>query len=232
MEYILPLKIINVAEEITGQEDKNNYYKQYFKTKQSAYKDVPEDNAILTDVEAYYTSETLDEEGYVITEEQEYGSEYNEGNGAWGSNSTQVSINVYGGMAYAPFYGGWETLLWIWLGKPLLWWLGKSLLWIWLGKPLLWIWLGKSLLWIWLGKPYYGYSGYHGGYGYAYNRGRRNTDYLAGRSYSRGSNSATIIIEEPITGVIQVVLVSLTQEEEVLILHQDLTEDPELIIVV
>ena len=96
-----------VADEITGEEDKNNYYKHYFKTKQSAYKDVPEDNAILTDVEAYYTSETLDEEGYVVSEEQEYSLEYNEENGAWGSNFTQVSINVYGGMGYALYYAGW-----------------------------------------------------------------------------------------------------------------------------
>ena len=128
-----------VADEITGEEDKNNYYKHYFKTKQSAYKDVPEDNAILTDVEAYYTSETLDEEGYVVSEEQEYSSEYNEGNGAWGSNSTQVSINVYGGMGYAPYYAGW-------------------------GNPYYGVW-GNPYYGGW-GNPYYGYgwgNPYYGG---------------------------------------------------------------------
>ncbi|MFT4801495.1 MAG: hypothetical protein ACI93N_001267, partial [Flavobacteriaceae bacterium] len=94
-----------VAEETSAEEDKNNYYKQYFKTKELAYKDIPEDDAILTDVEAYHSTESLDEDGYVVTEEQEYSSEYNEGNGAWGTNSTQVSVNVYGGYGYTPYYG-------------------------------------------------------------------------------------------------------------------------------
>ena len=64
-----------VAEEIIveaeSKEDKNNYYKQYFQTKSLDYQDLPEDNTILTDVEAYHSKDTLDADGYVITEKRE-----------------------------------------------------------------------------------------------------------------------------------------------------------------
>ena len=94
--------------EVESKEDKNNYYKQYFQTKSLDYQDLPEDNTILTDVEAYHSKDTLDADGYVITEKRDYISEYDEQYGAWGTNSTQISINVYGGYNYAPYYGGWN----------------------------------------------------------------------------------------------------------------------------
>ncbi|PHS64859.1 MAG: hypothetical protein COB12_07210 [Flavobacterium sp.] len=165
------------AEEETA---KNNYYKQYFNTKSNAYKEISEEeDAIITDVEAYYTTETLDEDGYVVKEVN-----YNEGNGGWGSNATEVSINVYGGFGYSPyFYGGW----------------GMGFGW---GYPYYGYGYGYPYYGYGWGHPYYGYGyggyygghgGYYGGYGgynnYAYNRGRRNTDYYAGRSSSRYSSN-------------------------------------------
>jgi hypothetical protein len=70
--------------EVESKEDKNNYYKQYFQTKSLDYQDLPEDNTILTDVEAYHSKDTLDADGYVITEKRDYISEYDEQYGAWG----------------------------------------------------------------------------------------------------------------------------------------------------
>ena len=90
-----------------AENDKSNYYKQYFKSKESAYADVleeeSEESAIFTDIDAYKTSETLDEDGYVVIEEKN--NEYEEGYGAWGSNSDNVTINIYGGGHYG--YGGY-----------------------------------------------------------------------------------------------------------------------------
>ncbi len=152
-------------------EDKSNYYKQYFKTKELTYKDVPEEDAIFTDIDAYHTTESLDEDGYVVTEENDYEEEY----GAWGNNCTEVSINVYGSYGYSPYYyGGYWGFSYGW-GYPYYGW----------GYPY------YSYGW---GYPYYGYGwgypfyGYGYGYGYAYNRGRRNTDYYAGRTAYRGNN--------------------------------------------
>ena len=34
---------------------KNNYYKQYFKSKTSLYDQLPEENVIFTDIESYFT---------------------------------------------------------------------------------------------------------------------------------------------------------------------------------
>ncbi len=162
-------------------DDKTNYYKQYFKSKNGTYDELPEEGAIFTDIEAYSTTDTIDEDGYIVIEE-------NDDYGAWGSNSDDVTVNVYnyGGYGYGywhqPYwYGGW--------GYHNYWY---SPYW------------GISYGW---GYPYYGgyycspyYGGYYNpyyyhGYGYynniAYNRGRRNTDYLASRNYSRNRSNAT-----------------------------------------
>ena len=77
-----------VAEET--QTDKSNYYKQYFQSKDKAYEEIPEDGAVFTDIEAYHTKESLDEEGNIIIEEQYY----DQGYGAWGTNGGNVSVNV------------------------------------------------------------------------------------------------------------------------------------------
>jgi hypothetical protein len=165
--------------------DKTNYYQQYFKSKAGTYEGLPEEGAIFTDIEAYSTTDTLDEDGYIVTEE----NYQEEGYGEWGSNSENITVNVYngggygiGGYGYGGYgYGGW----------------GFNFGWMY---PSFW---GPNYGW---GRPYYGgfycppyYGGYynpyhHNGYGYgnniAYNRGRRNTNYTAGVSnYRNRSNS-------------------------------------------
>ena len=131
--------------------DKTNYYKQYFKSKNGTYDELPEEGAIFTDIEAYSTTDTLDEDGYIVTEE------INKDYGAWGSNSDNVTVNVYnyGGYGYSywhrPYwYGGWGYpstyghKLWLGLGLSLLLWrlLLFSFLWRIL-QPILWarIWI-------------------------------------------------------------------------------------------
>jgi hypothetical protein len=95
----------NVSEEkeIVEDNSKNNYYKQYFKSKASATEQIPEEDLIFTDIDSYTSNETLDEDGYIIEEEEE-------SYGAWGENSSDVTINVVntGGYFYgAGWYGGW-----------------------------------------------------------------------------------------------------------------------------
>ncbi len=174
-------KEVTVTE--TTKEDKDSYYKQYFKTKELAYKDVPDDNAIFTDIDEYYTTETVDEDGYIVTEEREIEEEY----GAWGSNSGEVTINIYGGYSY----GYWHRPHW-WYGSywgyPYYYGYGW-------GYPYYWggYWGGH---WGW-GYPYYGhwygYPTHYYGHGYngtiAYNRGRRNTSYANSRYASRGRSA-------------------------------------------
>lgn len=85
-------------------EDKSNYYKQYFKSNAEAYT-LPEDGDIFTDVDAYSTTERLDEDGYVITEE----ANYERDNGGWGSNAETVEVNIYNnyGWGYSnPYWYG------------------------------------------------------------------------------------------------------------------------------
>ena len=105
-----------VAEET--QTDKSNYYKQYFQSKDKAYEEIPEDGAVFTDIEAYHTKESLDEEGNIIIEEQYY----DQGYGAWGTNGGNVSVNVYGGAGFGVGLGwgwGWG---WGWGGWYNPWW--------------------------------------------------------------------------------------------------------------
>ncbi|MEZ4777783.1 MAG: hypothetical protein R2786_00170 [Flavobacteriaceae bacterium] len=181
-------------------DDKNNYYKQYFKSKTSLYDQLPEEDVIFTDIESYSTSESLDDDGYVITEEKEYDDL--ESYGSWGSNTKDVTVNVYNtGWGYAGWgYTGWYGHGWGWgyggWYRP---W-GYYSYW---GSP---YWGWNIGYWggfynPWYCSPHYYnpyfYGGYYGkgGHYYAsnYNRGRRNSNYIAGRSaYNRGrSNVAT-----------------------------------------
>ena len=173
----------NITEDNTSKEvDKTNYYKQYFKSKNGAYDALPEEGAIFTDIEAYSTTDSLDEDGYIVTEE-------NEDYGAWGSDSDNITVNIYNtggfdygyGYSHRPYWhGGW--------GYP-----------YYGGYYPYW---GISYGW---GYPYYGgyycnpyYGGYYNSYynygsvnTIAYNRGRRNTDYLTGRSTTRNRSNIT-----------------------------------------
>lgn len=178
-------KTSTVEEDTSALEnEKNNYYKQYFKTKELTYSDIPEDNVIFTDIEAYHSSESLDEDGYIVIEEENYNDE---GYGAWGTNGTETTINIYGGYGYSPYWGGGYW--------------GMSFGWGW-GYPYYGYGWGYPYYGYGWGYPYYGYGysypyyGYGYGYpycgsgyynGYAYNRGRRNTDYYANRSSSRSN---------------------------------------------
>ncbi len=163
---------------------KANYYKQYFKSKENDYANLPEENLIFTDIESYSTTESIDEDGNIIIEEQEY----DEGYGGWGSNTTDVTINVYntGGWGYYNnFFRPWGYYsYWGW-GHPYYYSPYWGIGW---GSP------------YWYGG-YYGHHNYHpynnNGYGYynsvAYNRGKRNGDYYSGRNaYSRGRSGLNL----------------------------------------
>jgi hypothetical protein len=83
---------------------KNNYYQQYFSTKAAQLEELPEEDLIFTDISAYSSNESIDEEGYVIIEEPE-----EEAYGGWGNNTTDVTINVYNTGWNDPYYfGGWS----------------------------------------------------------------------------------------------------------------------------
>ena len=166
----------DASEYETGEpQDKSNYYKQYFQSKESLYDEIPEDDAVFTDVEAYSTTERLDADGYVVIED----AKYEEGYGAWGSNAESVTVNVYnsGFGWYRPYWG---------YGYGYGYGYGHS---YYGGYYPFW---NVGFGW---GYPYYGYGGYgfggyynsyynynnpyYGGYGnhsVAYNRGRRNSD--------------------------------------------------------
>ncbi|MCB0468446.1 MAG: hypothetical protein KDC64_09585, partial [Aequorivita sp.] len=181
------------AEEGNNKEDnpyeKSNYYKQYFQSKSDAYSDLPDEGAIFTDIDAYSTTESLDEDGNIIIEEN-YSEE---GYGPWGSNAEDVTINIYNSVGYGygfyhrPYwYGGY----WGW-GYPYYnyytpYW-GISYGW---GYPYYGYGYGYGY-----GYPYYGYGYYNPYYynshynGISYNRGRRNTDY--NRTESRGRSNVS-----------------------------------------
>lgn len=175
---------------------KANYYKQYFQSKDKTFEDVPEEGAIFTDIDSYSTTESLDDDGYIVVEENQ---DYEGGYGAWGSNGGEVTVNIYsqpvgfGYWGFNPWYAGWG---WGW-GSPFWYrpWYGPGwgIGWGW-GSP---FWGGFG----W-GYPYgFGFGGgafcypFYGGYGYyntvAYNRGRRNLDYTTGRVASRGRSNGT-----------------------------------------
>src|SRR5699024_6695699 len=54
-----------------GYTETNNYYKQYFQSKQGAYSEIisaEDESAIFTDVEAYSTREYVGDDGYVYSQ--------------------------------------------------------------------------------------------------------------------------------------------------------------------
>lgn len=199
-----------VSQETTfSDESRSNYYQQYFQAKSSQYESaLEEEDVIFTDIDAYSTTERLDESGNIVIE-----NNYSGGYGPWGENSENTTVNIYnyGGFGHGYGFGYYYPYYrWGW-GYPYgyfgsYWSIGFG--------------------WGW-GYPYYGYYGYYGpgyyGYPYyaspyyynyypsyygnshtAYNRGRRNTDYSRsadrGRSndlrnrgtYSRNENSRRI----------------------------------------
>lgn len=173
-----------MATEVVDEGPSDSYYKQYFNSKTEAYEDLPEEGAIFTDVDAYSTSEYMDEDGYVVVEEREAEENY----GGWGENANNVTVNVYGGNNY----GYWN--------RPY-WWYGSGY-----GYYNYWASPYYGVGWGW-GYPFYGYYGYgypsyYGGYynnyynpyygnaynGYSYTRGRRNSDYYNGRTAASRSN--------------------------------------------
>jgi hypothetical protein len=157
-----------------------NYYKQYFNSKIEAYGALEQSN-VFTDIDAYTTTGSIDKDGYIIEQQTKEEDEY----GAWGENSKDITINIYD---HTPIVR-WNRPYW-WYGSG---W-GYSYNW---SSP---FW-GIGYDW---GYPYYGYYGwgypyYYGGYynnfynpyygnpynGYAFSRGRRNSDYYGGRSSLR-----------------------------------------------
>ena len=172
-----------------GYAETNNYYKQYFQSKQGSYSELlAEDNqsAVFTDVEAYNSREYVGEDGYVYTENI---SEQEQGYAGWGDNQTSVNINLYGygGGYYNSFYGNWGFPYY-----PYSYRYGYY-------SPR---WYGGFSWWYgWNGfySPFY-YPSYYYGYGsynyyrpyynnVSYNRGRRNSDYR-GRSTTTGGRTA------------------------------------------
>lgn len=172
--------------EATSQNNKSSYYKEYFKSKELTYKDVLEDedkSAIFTDIDAYHTTESINEDGDIVIEERTY---EDEDYGPWGENSSDVEVNIYNyGGAY-----GWYRPFWY---RPF-WWYNN---WGW-GYPYYGISYGLGFYSPWYyggfyyNPYYYGYINpyYHNPYynGYAYHRGRRNTDLNALRNGYRTDN--------------------------------------------
>jgi hypothetical protein len=176
---------------VESQAPSDSYYKQYFNSKADTFDDLPKEGAIFTDINAYSTNETLDSEGYIVIEERQPEENY----GGWGENSHNINGNVYGnnwgGMGAA---GVW--------GRPF-WWYGSG----W-GFHNQWASPFWGIGWGW-GYPFYGnfgmgYPFFNGGYynnfnnafygngyhGYAYTRGRRNSDIYNSTSPLRNISNA------------------------------------------
>lgn len=90
----------------TSDSDKSNYYQQYFDTKGAEVEEFTEEGTIFTDVDSYTTTDSVDAQGYVVAEEGQ------ESYGAWGTNGTEVIVNVYDNVGFGwaqPFWwrGGW-----------------------------------------------------------------------------------------------------------------------------
>merc|ERR1711974_239611 len=193
--------IYSSGEEVAVEEkapDRGNYYRQYFNSKANELGNIPEDeDLVFTDIEAYTTSEYMDDEGNIVIEERD---DYEEGYGPWGSNAEDVTVNMYNNSGFN--FGYWNSPYW---GYNSYWGYPYSFYrpyWNWgigfggWGYP----YYGGFYGW---GYPFYGggyypyyYNNYyaHGGYygnnyhnGISYNRGRRNTDYT--RSNARGRSS-------------------------------------------
>lgn len=170
---------------------KSSYYKQYFQSKDKSYEDLPEDGVIFTDIDAYSTTESLDEEGNIVVEEREIA--YEDGYGGWGTNNSDVIVNVYNtagwGGGWGLGWGGWGfNAGWGWNNPWWGWGYGYRPFWGWGGGYWGWgggWWCPPNAWGGFYGNPYYYRGGFYGNNAIAYNRGRRNLDYNRGRSVSR-----------------------------------------------
>ncbi len=190
-----------IVEESNAVEGKNNYYQQYFSTKAAQIQEIPEEDLAITDIEAYSSQESLDEEGYVIVEE-DFIDDY----GSWGNNTNEVTVNVYGGWNNGFVGNGWGLGYWsggwnagYWGGfRPWGFNYWNNPFW---GYNSYW---GYNPYWGW-GNAYYnpwfyygsgwGYNGYYSpwyynnnGYSTIANRGRSNQDRYTSRGRSDRSN--------------------------------------------
>lgn len=190
-----------IVEESNTVEGKNNYYQQYFSTKAAQIEEIPEENLVFTDIDAYSSQESLDEEGYIVVEE-EYIDDY----GAWGNNTNDVTVNVYGGWNNGFYGNGWNAGYWYggwnagyWGGfRPWGFNYWNNPFW---GYSSYW---GYNPYWGW-GNAYYnpwfyygsgwGYNGYYSpwyynnnGYSTIANRGRSNQDRYGSRGQAGRSN--------------------------------------------
>ncbi len=176
-----------VAAEELNNSPSNSYYSQYFNSKTKTYQDLPEEGAIFTDIDSYSTSESIDDDGYVVVEDRQPEENY----GSWGENGASVNVNVYGGNNWGNNWRVWN--------RPY-WWYGSGF-----GFYNNWCSPYYGIGWGW-GYPHYGNFGwgnpnFYGGYynnfynpyygnafnGYAFSRGRRNSDYYNGRNSANGS---------------------------------------------
>ena len=48
------------------EDSKSSYYRQYFQSKDKTFEEVPEEGAVFTNIEAYSSNESLDEDGNII----------------------------------------------------------------------------------------------------------------------------------------------------------------------
>ena len=193
-----------MVEQNSAVDGKNNYYQQYFSTKAAQIEEIPEEDLVFTDIEAYSSQESIDDEGYVVVEE-DYIDDY----GSWGSNTSEVTLNVYGGWNNGFYgngwnagywYGGWNAGYWggfrpwgfnYW-NNPF--W-GYSSYW---GYNPYWGW-GNGYYNPWFNNGYgWGFGGYYNpwyynnnGYTTIANRGRSNQDRFVSRGRSDRSNRGT-----------------------------------------
>jgi hypothetical protein len=190
-----------MVEQNSAVDGKNNYYQQYFSTKAAQIEEIPEEDLVFTDIEAYSSQESIDDEGYVVVEE-DYIDDY----GSWGSNTSEITLNVYGGWNNGFYgngwnagywYGGWNAGYWggfrpwgfnYW-NNPF--W-GYSSYW---GYNPYWGW-GNGYYNPWFNNGYgWGFGGYYNpwyynnnGYTTIANRGRSNQDRYVSRGRSDRSN--------------------------------------------
>ena len=94
-------------DESNAVDSKNNYYQQYFSTKAAQFEEIPEEDLVFTDIDAYSSQETMDEDGYIVVQE-EYIDDY----GSWGSNGSDINVNIYGGWNNGFFGNGWNLGYW------------------------------------------------------------------------------------------------------------------------
>ncbi|MEP2934835.1 MAG: hypothetical protein ABJM06_03895 [Gilvibacter sp.] len=155
--------------EATDENSKNNYYKQYFNTKSGEIEKLSEEATIFTDIESYTSTETLDDEGYVVIEEPT-----EESYGAWGNNGGDVTINIYDSYGFGWNRPFWWNSGWGWNG------FAGSYGWGWNG----WGWNYGWNNWGWGFNYGWGWNNWGFNNGFCWYRPRYNNYYNA--SYNRG----------------------------------------------